>query len=176
MRSLLLSIVALASMDSFGQISASFDSIGGKAWNDITVEEVKSLFPEVPREWNAPPSRAYLMGGPCISIPGPLLVQFDNTGVRFVFDRIDTTRNMRLLSLMVTRAGAVVTPNHVDVGEKLSARSNSDGSPLHTRRLNDLDYLEIIDHGVFYYCKPASVKRARKGKPVKVAFFKVRGD
>lgn len=107
-------------------------------------------------------------------IPGNSYVKFQRAGVVFVFSPPDSTDAQKLLSMVVSQKGAVVTPRGIDVGDEITPPSNSYGSGCMVVRRFGEEYLEIFDRGVFYYCLPASLRRAEKGKSVKVSKIGVR--
>jgi hypothetical protein len=156
------------------QVPMSFDSIAGVPWNSVTIELASSLFPESPEITDGPYGHAYLLGGGCVPIGGYTYVSFKQVGVSFTFDRPDTLGAQELISVLVYQEGAVATPSGIDVGDHIVPLEYTVGRRFSVVRLYGDEYLEVFDKGVFYYCVPASLKRAERGKAVKVKKIGVR--
>lgn len=153
------------------QIPVTFDSIAGMPWDSLVMEDAMRLYPEYPRVIDGPPTRAYLMGGPCISIPGPTYVDYPETGVCLIFSSPDTTGRQVLKSVSASKRGAIALRNGVDVGDEITAKDNSDGSLPKQAVLYGRKYVHMFDQGISYYCTPSSYVKARKGRPVKVKYI-----
>lgn len=156
------------------QVPVAFDSIAGIPWDSLSVDKAMSIFPETGRLVEGPAGRAYLMGGGCVPIPGDSYLRFQQTGVVFVFTPPDSTGAQRLRNVVVSRKAAVATPDGIDVGDEIIPPSNSYGTRCNVVRRFGEEYLEIFEQGVFYYCLPASLRRAERGKAVKVSKIGIR--
>jgi len=171
-RSLLASL--LVSTLAQAQVPMSFDSIAGERWESLTIEKAKTLYSELPHVEQGPPARAYLVGGPCITVPGYTYVDYSAMGVRSAFSPPDTTGRQALKSVTVSKPGAVAASNGVNVGDEIRATENSDGSMPKEAMLGGRTYVHVFDKGTFFYCKPSSLRRAKKGKPMKVVLLVLR--
>ncbi|MGV3636252.1 MAG: hypothetical protein ACO1NQ_01270 [Flavobacteriales bacterium] len=169
---LVVSVVSLGLAQA--QVPMSFDSIAGSPWNSVTIGMASSLFPETPKVTEGPAGKAYLLGGGCVPLRGFSYVYFERVGVSFIFDPPDTVGVQELMAVVVLRGGAVVTPSGIDVGDEIVPQPNTDGTSFKVVSRYGEDFLEVFDKGVFYYCLPASLKRASKGKSVKVKQIGVR--
>lgn len=169
----LLGVIATPSLAK-AQIPISFDSIAGLPWDSLSIERAARLYPEQPQVVEGPPSRAYLMGGPCISIPGPTYVDYPMTGVRLTFNPPDTSGRQVLKSVSASKRGAITTNKGIDVGDEITAMNNSYGSLPKQAVLSGRKYVHVFDQGIFFYCTPSTLGKARKGRPVTVKYIMLR--
>ena len=167
---LILSVTTLTQ----AQISISFDSIAGQLWENLTFDHATVLYSEQPQISEGPPGRAYLLGGPCIMIPGYSYITYPEAGVQLIFSPPDSSGQHRLKSVSVSKRGAITTRNGVDIGDEIKAVESSDGTPPRPAVLYGRNYVHVFDKGTFYYCTPSSLKRAKKGKSVKVIYIVLR--
>lgn len=171
---LLLGLCIRLAKPTQAQIQLTFDSIAGMKWNDMSLVHAQELFTEVAHVSQGPSGHAMLLGGGCIRIPGWVFVSFPQTGVRLTFTPPDSLGQHQLKSAMAWKRGAVRTPRMVDTGDRIDARANSDGTPTRQLLSHGRKYILLFDKGITYFCRPASFKRAKSGKPLRVERIVVR--
>lgn len=173
MKSVFVLALFLDALGCLGQIRVSKDSVAIWSWEDVTIDRARTLFGEVPKEQSTQLGHAKLVSGVCVPIEGPYILDFEESGVTMQFTPLDSLGQGKLKSMLVRKAGKVRTPLEVDIGQLLVSEPNSDGSAFKVVDAGGREYLEQFRDGVLYYCRPASIVKARKGKPLKVEWFRV---